>query len=58
MSSKIEQALKDFYMLGEAARELGVNRVTIRRWIKAGKIKAQKVGPVVWIEKEAVEALK
>ncbi|RLE57630.1 MAG: IS607 family transposase, partial [Thermoprotei archaeon] len=32
------------YRTGEAAKRLGVTRMTILRWIKAGKIKAYKVG--------------
>jgi len=58
MSSEIDRILKDFYMLGEAAKRLGVTRVTVWRWIKAGKIKGRKLPGAVWIEKKAVEALK
>ena len=32
------------YRTGEAAKRLGVTRMTVLRWIKAGKIKAYKVG--------------
>ena len=44
-----------FYTLNEAAAELGVVRHTVWRWIKAGKLTAQKVGGVVLIEKNLVE---
>ncbi len=37
---------------------LSVERHTLWRWIKAGKLQAQKVGGVVFIEKKAVEALR
>jgi len=36
--------MKDHYSTTEAAQILAVNRVTIFRWIKQGKIKAEKVG--------------
>jgi len=32
------------YRTGEAAKRLGVTRMTVLRWIRAGKIKAYKVG--------------
>jgi len=32
------------YRTGEAAKRLGVTKMTVLRWIKAGKIKAYKVG--------------
>jgi len=44
--------------LTEAATSLGVERHTIWRWIKIGKIKAQKAGGVVFIERTVVERLK
>jgi len=33
-----------FYTLGDAARELGVSRICIWKWIQQGKIYGQKVG--------------
>ncbi len=47
-----------FYTLTEAADRLEVNRLTIRRWIRSGKLEAQKVGGVVFIERELIEAMK
>ena len=45
--------------VGEAfAEALGVTRQTIWRWIKKGRVKGQRLGATVWIEKKAVEALK
>ncbi len=46
-----------FYTLTEAAAYLSVNRLTIRRWIQAGTIEAQRVGGVVFIERSVVEAM-
>ncbi len=46
-----------FYTLTQAAERLGVERHTVWRWIKAGKLDAQKVGGVVFIERQAVERM-
>ncbi len=46
-----------FYTLAEAANRLGVERHTVWRWIKAGRMDSQKVGGVVFIEKGIVERL-
>lgn len=46
-----------FYTLTEAAQRLGVERHTVSRWIKDGKLQAQKVGGVVFIERAAVERM-
>ncbi len=35
---------KQFYSANEAAKLCGVERITIGRWIKSGKISAEKVG--------------
>ena len=32
------------YRTGEVAKRLGVSSMTVRRWVKAGKIKARKIG--------------
>ncbi len=32
------------YRTGEVAKRLGVSTMTIRRWVKSGKIKAHKIG--------------
>jgi|GEM_PF-3255123 len=32
------------YRTGEAAKRLGVTRMTVLRWIRAGKIRAYKIG--------------
>ena len=36
----------------EAARILGVNRITVYRWIKIGLLDAYKIGGVVRIKKD------
>lgn len=41
--------------LTEAAARLGVNRITIRRWIKVGKLAAEEIGGVVLIERKEIE---
>ena len=46
-----------FCTLKEASETLKVNRLTIRRWIKSGKIQAQRVGGEVLIERRLVETL-
>ena len=43
------------YTITEAARLLGVNRVTIRRWIKTGKLNAENIGGVVLLQKSQVD---
>ena len=35
---------ESFYSTSEVAALFGVNRVTIYRWVKGGKIKAYKIG--------------
>lgn len=53
-----DQVAKDFLTLGQAARTIGVTRVTLWRWMKAGKIEGYRLGREVFIEKMAVEKLK
>ncbi len=52
------QVLDYFYTESGAAEALGVNRITIWRWIKKGKLNIQRVGGVVFIPKEEVDAIK
>lgn len=47
-----------FYTESQAAELLGVNRITIWRWIKNGRFNIQRVGSVVFIPKWEVESLK
>src|SRR5205807_2315619 len=36
---------RQWLSLKEAASELGVSKVTVQRWIKQGRLAAQRVGP-------------
>jgi excisionase family DNA binding protein len=45
-------------MEGQLAEILGVNRITIWRWIKQGKFNVQRFGHVVFIPKDEVELAK
>lgn len=47
-----------FYTEEQAAEYLGVNRITIWRWIKTGKLNIQKFGSVVFLSKEEVDLIK
>jgi excisionase family DNA binding protein len=47
-----------FYTESQAAKQLGLNRITIWRWIKAGKLNTQKIGGVVFIPKEQIDSLR
>jgi len=46
---------KDFYTAQDLADKLGVNIMTIYRYIKAGKLKAYKIGKEFRIEKKEFE---
>ena len=45
------------YTITEAAKLLGVNRATIRRWIKANKLYAENIGSVVLLQKSQVHLI-
>lgn len=47
----------DFYLVDELAEKLRVNRMTIYRYIKAGKLTASKVGKGYRITKAEFERL-
>lgn len=47
-----------FYTEGQVADALGVNRITVWRWIKEGKFDIQRVGREVLIPKWEVELLR
>ena len=44
----------DYFTLSEAARELGVTRQTISRWISQGKLTGERVGRETLIKKEGL----
>lgn len=46
-----------FYTEKQASEVLGVNRITIWRWAKKGKLNTQHVGGVVFIPKEEIDLL-
>jgi excisionase family DNA binding protein len=46
-----------FYTAQQAAKLLGVNRITIWRWMKSGKFSTQQVGREVLIPKWEIELL-
>ena len=59
MSSLLfEKIRKGYYILEDAAAQLQVTDVTVWRWIKSGKIKAEPLGRNVFIPKSEVEGLK
>lgn len=48
-------ALKDKYCtISEAAKEVGVTRQTVSRWIKDGKLPVEKIGRETLIEKKRI----
>jgi excisionase family DNA binding protein len=47
-----------FYKESGAADVLGINRITIWRWIKQGRFNVQRFGSVVFIPKDEVESVK
>ena len=51
-------AIKDKYLtISDAAKELGVTRQTISRWIRSGNVSAEKVGREMLIEKDELGRL-
>ena len=56
-SVKAIRIVDHFFTLTEAAAKLNVNPVTIRRWIQAGKLGAQRVGGVVFITKREIQVI-
>lgn len=49
------QTKHDFYLVDELADKLRVNRMTIYRYIKAGKLEAHKIGKEFRIAKDEFE---
>src|SRR2546425_5150323 len=52
--AKQEQKL---FRLSQAAHELGLHPITVRRWIKAGRIQAVQVGREVRIPRAEIEKM-
>jgi excisionase family DNA binding protein len=47
-----------FYTAQQATKVLGINRITIWRWMKSGKITFQQVGREVLIPKWEIDLIK
>ncbi|MBN1258460.1 helix-turn-helix domain-containing protein [Candidatus Peregrinibacteria bacterium] len=47
--------MNEFISTTEAAKILGINRVTLFNWIKSGKIKAAKVGRNYIVHRDEVK---
>ena len=58
MSTLIEQIAGQYYMMGDAAHELGVTRMTLWRWMRAKELTGHRLGREVFIEKSEIERLK
>ena len=58
MSTLVSQVLRDYYTYAEAAQVIGITKVTLWRWIKAGKIPIHRLGREVLIEKKVVDRLR
>ncbi len=46
----------EYFSLGEIAERFGLNVVTVRRWVRAGKLEAVRVGGTYRVSKVALEA--
>lgn len=50
--------LSHIYMLtGQAAALLRVNRLTVQRWVKTGRLRGERVGYVTLIDRQQVEQI-
>ena len=60
MSNKTEIKIttSDLFSVADAAKELGRPRITIYRWIEAGKVVGIKLGGILFIPRGEVERLK
>jgi excisionase family DNA binding protein len=47
-----------FFTSGEAARILSINRITVWRWIKSGRLNVQRIGREVLVPKWQVELIR
>lgn len=48
---------EEYLTTGQAAAMLSVNRLTIQRWVTAGRLDGQRVGNVTLIVRKQVEEL-
>ncbi len=52
------KSLSDIYVtIGQASVLLAVNRATVRRWIREGKLYGEKMGSITLIPKVAVRII-
>ena len=57
MSPTIKDIISTYITTGQAASLLNVNRLTVRRWIKAGRLTGYRIGNFTLINKFEVEKL-
>jgi excisionase family DNA binding protein len=57
MTTEGDPVEKAFYSTTETARLFNINRVTIYRWIKEGKVKAHRIGKCFKVPASEVAAL-
>lgn len=55
---EIKVTTADLVSVAEAAKQLGLARYTIYRWVDAGKILAVRLGGILFIPKSEVQRLK
>lgn len=58
MSRAIEQVRDMYFTIGNAAKELGVTRMTLWRWMQSNKLQGYRLGREIFIEKADIERLK
>ena len=58
MSSVVSRLQAQYYTEQEAAKALGVSRMTVWRWLHRGKIQGHRIWGIVLIEKAEVEKLR
>ena len=46
-------ALSDIYLTtGQAGKLVGVNRLTVRRWVQTGRLTGERVGRQILVQRE------
>lgn len=55
---EIKVTTTDLLSVAEAAKQLGLARYTVYRWVETGKIICIKLGGIIFIPKAEVERLK
>ena len=57
-STLVTQVQEKFFTYAEAAKALGISKVSLWRWIRDGKLETYRIGREVLIEKTEVERLR